>query len=276
MRSELFDLHAKIELEHWWFVGRRRLVNRVIERATVPADRGVLVDVGCGTGANIAAFSGWRKRVGIDTSEEAIAAARTGFPEIDFRQGFAPEDLGDLASEVDLYTVMDVIEHVEDDFELFSKLAATTRPGAQILITVPADPSLWTQHDVSFGHYRRYTPERLQMVWQGLPMELRLMSHFNSRLFPVVKAIRTVKGDGGGTAGELETDFFIPPRPINAALTRVFAGEAGRLERGLDSPGGKLPYRHGVSLFALLRRLPGELEPRTRPDSVKLDASPAG
>ncbi len=171
---------------------------------------------------------------------------------------------------------MDVIEHVEDDFEIFSRLASATKPGGQILITVPADPSLWTRHDVSFGHYRRYTPQRLEMIWQGLPLELRLISHFNSRLFPVVKAVRTLKGHGGGTAGELETDFFIPPKPVNSVLTNVFAGEAGRLEKGLDKSGGKLPYRHGVSLLALLRRLPGELEPRKRPASVKLDSPPAG
>ncbi len=276
MRSELFDLHSKIELEHWWFVGRRLLVQRVIESATDASDRGLLVDVGCGTGANLAAFDGWRQRIGIDTSEDAIRSAREGFPEIDFRQGPAPDDLGDLVGEVDLFTVMDVIEHVEDDFEIFSRLAAAIRPGAQILITVPADPSLWTQHDVSFGHYRRYTPRRLELIWEGLPLELRLLSHFNSRLFPVVKAVRTLKGRGEGTAGELETDFFIPPKPVNTTLTRLFAGEAGRLERGLDDPGRRLPYRHGVSLLALLRRLPGEMEPRTRPSSVKLDSLTAG
>lgn len=273
MKSELFGLHSDIERRHWWFVGRRRLVQSVIDAGVSAPDRNLLVDIGCGTGANVALFSGWREKIGIDTTSDAIEKAQTTYPDLRFIHGFAPEDLGDLAERTDLFTIMDVIEHVPDDFALFSEVAAVAKPGAQFLVTVPADPRLWSPHDVSFGHYRRYTAKRLARVFEGLPLEIRLLSYFNSRLYPVVRAIRAVDEWRGASAGENETDFFMPSAPVNDFLTGLFAGEADRLVRGLDETGPerKLPYGRGVSLIAVVRRLPGELSPRTRPDDVPDD-----
>ena len=39
---------------------------------------------------------------------------------------------------------------------MLSGLLAAAAPGAYFLLTVPADESLWSEHDESFGHYRRY------------------------------------------------------------------------------------------------------------------------
>ena len=56
MLPEQFELHAKIEDRHWWFTARRRIVTRLTEDL-IDAGASVL-DLGCGTGANIAAFAG--------------------------------------------------------------------------------------------------------------------------------------------------------------------------------------------------------------------------
>jgi SAM-dependent methyltransferase len=273
VKTELFELHSEIERHHWWFVGRHRLVQSVIDAATSPDERGTLVDVGCGTGANVALLSGWDERVGIDTSAAAIAAASSSYPGPTFIHGHAPGDLGDIAGRADLFTIMDVIEHVPDDFALFSGVAAAASPGSQFLITVPADPGLWSPHDVSFGHYRRYTAERLAMVFDGLPVEIRLLSYFNSRLYPIVRAIRAVDGFRGEAVGDSGTDFFTPPGPVNDLLADVLAGEARRLIGEIDAPGSPraLAYGRGVSLIALVRRLDGDLQPRTKPDHVPPD-----
>jgi hypothetical protein len=160
-----------------------------------------------------------------------------------------------------------MIEHVPDDFALFSEVAAAARLGSQFLITVPADPGLWSPHDESFGHYRRYTAERLAMVFEGLPLEIRLLSYLNSRLFPVVRAIRAVDGLRDVAVGDSGTDFFTPPGPVNDLLTAVLAGEAGKLVDGLDAPGSsrRLPYGRGISPIGFVRRLAGDSDPRNMP-----------
>ena len=105
---------------------------------------------------------------------------------------------------------------------------------------------------MSFGHFRRYTQTRLESVWNELNVDVRLVSHFNTRLYLPVRAVRTwtrIRGKALGAAG---TDFAIPPAPLNRLLTRLFAGESDRLMnilRGQPRRG----YRRGVSLIAVLQ-----------------------
>jgi SAM-dependent methyltransferase len=252
MGPEQFRLHAELEERHWWFTARRRIVRDIVQRI-LPADEGrVVVDVGCGTGANIASLADRYTAVGIDPSREAIAYARERYPRVRFLSGFAPADLGSVAEQADLFLLNDVLEHVPDDRGLLSDILAAARPGAQVLITVPADMSLWSEHDVAFGHYRRYDARGLEQVWEGLPVTVRMLSYFNARLFPAVKAIRTVSRWRGAASGRSGTDLSSPARVVNRVLEAVFAGETRRVVGCLDRrpPRG---YRFGVSLVAVLR-----------------------
>ena len=53
-------------------------------------------------------------------------------------------------------TLLDVLEHQQDDRAFLSALVAKMAPGSTLLLTVPALPSLWSQWDVALGHFRRY------------------------------------------------------------------------------------------------------------------------
>ena len=126
-----------------------------------------------------------------------------------------------------------MLEHVADDYAMLSELLAAASPGCYFLLTVPADESLWSEHDESFGHYRRYDRARLEGVWAGLPVTTLLVSYFNSRLLPIVRLVRAWNRRRGRAAGRAGTDFWLPSRPANALLTAIFAGEAGRLVAAL-------------------------------------------
>jgi 2-polyprenyl-3-methyl-5-hydroxy-6-metoxy-1,4-benzoquinol methylase len=262
MQSAQFQLHAQIEQDHWWFVARREILGRIV-REVLPPGQGVLVvDVGCGTGANIAALADDYRCAGIDTSDEAIHLAQRRFPRVHFLVGQAPADLGSLAAEARLFLLTDVLEHVADDFAMLSQLLAAAAPGALFLITVPADMALWSQHDVSFGHYRRYTLRQLANVWDGLPVRTRLLSYYNARLYPLVRLVRALNRRRERASGAAGTDFVRPSRPMNWLLRRIFAGEQRRLVqqlRGATAPG----FTRGVSLIALLERQAGEIAVRS-------------
>lgn len=219
--------------------------------------------MGCGTGANAAAFARLYRCVGVDISQEAIQAAKGRFPRVEFICGTAPDALGELAGQADLFVVSDVIEHIADDAGFVSDLVAAMRPGAFLLITVPADPALWTQHDEAFGHFRRYLPDTLREVWSGLPVSEVGLAAFNTRLYGVIKAVRFLNRKLGRTSGAAGTDFAMPVRPINEVLTRVLAGESRRLVERLTSGIGHGPTR-GVSLAAVLRRKHGVVMRRSR------------
>jgi len=285
MQHEQFQLHADIEDRHWWFVGRRRILCRLVAEVLAPSPETTVVDVGCGTGGNIAALASRYRCVGIDTSEEAIRLARMfhgreeclpcgaglpgngtrSMPAAAFLAGRAPEDLGELAKLARLFLLTDVLEHIEQDRAMFGELVSAASPGCYLLLTVPADPSLWSKHDESFGHYRRYDVARLAEVWAGLPVTPVMVSHFNSRLLPIVRLVRHWNQRRGRAAGRAETDLWLPNPVVNRMLTRILAGEARRLvdtlregiAAGVGIPAGKLSrgaYSNGASLVAVLRR----------------------
>lgn len=269
MQADQFELHAQIEERHWWFVARRAILRRLLETVAPPSAETLVIDVGCGTGANLAALAGGYRAIGIDTSAAAIRLANKRFPHLEFRWGEAPHDLGPDFAEAHVVTLLDVLEHVPDDFALFSQLWAASRPGTLFLVTVPADPELWSPHDEAFGHYRRYTRERFERLWRDLPARPRLVSGLNARLRPVIRGVRWWNRRRGTASGEVGTDFRMPARPLNWALGRTFAGEAGRIVRALD--GRKTAFTQGVSWLALLERGAGPVTSAQRPDDVEAD-----
>jgi hypothetical protein len=86
----------------------------------------------------------------------------------------------------------------------------------------------------------------------GLPLERLFMSHFMSRLYPIVRAVRALSRLRGRASGVSGIDLSSPPRFANTLLTRIFAGEIERLLGVIH--GQARPYRRGVSLIGAFRR----------------------
>jgi SAM-dependent methyltransferase len=252
MQSAQFRLHADIEDRHWWFVARRRILQTLLAQWAPCEPDDVVIDVGCGTGANLASLAGDAFAVGVDVSGEAIDLARRRYPGLRFVHGSAPRDLpAKLLARARLIMLNDVLEHVQDDFALLNDLVEAARPGARFLLTVPAGPELWSPHDEVFGHFRRYCLTDFRALWTALPVDTLMVSYFNSRLYPLIRAARWWTRRRGQTTGQAGTDFSMPPRVVNALLARIMAGEAGRLAR--MARGGRA-FRQGVSLVAILER----------------------
>lgn len=272
MQLPQFQIHAELENRHWWFLGRREIFRTLLHAVCPPSKEKLLVDVGCGTGGNTAEFSKDYRCIGIEPITEAVQFAHERFPGVAFRQGYAPEDCPDLMAKADVVLLADVLEHIEDDFLLVSKLLASMKPGAHLLLMAPADPTLWSAHDKGFEHYRRYTIHRLRMLWEGLPAEERVVSYCNSRLYPLAKLARMIARFKGSSLGPNDTDLSLPPGPLNRLFARMFQGERKRLLCILQREGSA--YKHGVSVLALLRRGKGEIIPRSWPKDVPQDARP--
>jgi hypothetical protein len=114
------------------------------------------------------------------------------------------------------------------------------KPGGKILLTVPANPWMWSAHDRAHHHHRRYTKAGLAKVAKAAGLKIELLSHFNSLLFPVAAAARLV----GKLMGKTTSDDQMPSAPVNAVLTQVFGLETSLV--------GRVPLPAGVSLVAIL------------------------
>jgi len=240
MEATFYQTVYDIEKVHWWCVARQRIVEDVIQRLRLPPGARVL-DVGCGSGAVLEALSERFEAYGTDTSQLAIdLAGQRGLTNA-FCCTLATFPRAELR--FDLATLLDVIEHVDDDLAVLREAHQYLKPGGWALVTVPAYQFLWGPHDVVNHHKRRYTRGHLRRVLQAAGFELRQLSYFNSVLFPAALA---------AWAGEKLAGMGNDPRPrvpppwLNSLLTAVFSLERYLL-RGLT-----LPY--GLSLIAVARR----------------------
>jgi SAM-dependent methyltransferase len=271
MKPEQTRHNASIEDAPWWFAARRRIVTELVHDLVPPSKDTLVIDVGCGTGGNTGALAKEYRAIGVDAQPEAIAFASKRFPDAQFVCGPVPRVLGSLFGEASIVLMMDVLEHVEDDFEIFSAIAAETRPETYFLLTVPAEPRLWSKHDETSQHFRRYEVPRFEHVWQGLPFTKLMCSHYNARLYPLVKLVRSVNAKLGRTSGGADTDLVVPIAPVNRALSSMFGGEAAKLRRALAERRGSGAYDSGVSLIAVLRREAGEIRVRRKPSTLASD-----
>ena len=247
----IFAAFAATEQTHWWFAARRAILRRVADAFTPAGRTRSVVDIGCGVGSTLTAFHPEYACIGYDPSPDAIEFARARHPAFDLHVGTAADASGALAK-VDVVLLNDVIEHVPDDRALLASVVSPMKPGATLILTVPADMKLWSPHDERMGHFRRYDVATLDGAMGALPLERLLMSHFMSRLYPVVRAVRALSRLRGRASGVSGIDLSTPPRPVNALLTRIFAGEIERLLAVVN--GRARPYRRGVSLIGAFRR----------------------
>jgi SAM-dependent methyltransferase len=249
----LFQLHSELEARHWWFVGRRRILFPLIDTLMKGREGDLIVDVGCGTGGTVGFLSAHHPCLGIDTSPIAIETARRTYPHARFIAGRCPDDLRATADKTGLYLLMDVLEHIEGDRRFLENVVALARPGTHILITVPARKSLWSRHDVTAEHLRRYEIDELRRLFAGLPVSVTLLSFFNARLYPVIRVARFLGNKFGRSVGRDSTDFALHGFGINGLLTRIFAGEGPRIHALHARPGGQ-GFPRGASLVAVLRK----------------------
>jgi 2-polyprenyl-3-methyl-5-hydroxy-6-metoxy-1,4-benzoquinol methylase len=251
MNRDVIETHARVERQHWWFEARRRIM-RAVADAAHPADMAPRVlDMGCGVGAMLTAFRSGYSCIGYDPAPDAIEFGRERHPDFDLRLGSAADAAPDIAR-ASIVLLNDVLEHVPDDRALLTTVVEAMRPGAVLIVSVPNDMRLWSPHDEALGHYRRYDPYMLGNIVGTLPLHTRLLSHFNTRLYPIVRGRRMLTRFTGHASGHDGTDLSIPAAPVNDLLTRVFAGEARRLVAALA--GRARPYARGVSLLAVLER----------------------
>lgn len=239
----------QLEDHHWWFRGRLMMTEGLLRRHVLPAfpsGRPRLLDIGCGTGLFLERRAGDCESMGVDLSPQALGyargrrlprltradAARLPFPDASF----------------DVLTAFDLIEHVRDDQGLVDEIWRVLRPGGFLLATVPAHPILWSGHDVSLHHHRRYRRGQFNDLFAPDKWETVRMSASFTLIFPVAVIIRLgrrlCRARRPPTSDTHET-----PAWLNRALIALHGLEAAWLRRH------NLPI--GISLITIRRKRAG-------------------
>jgi SAM-dependent methyltransferase len=232
----------RVEDRHWWYRGRRHVLERTIARLGLPP-RARILDAGCGSGRNMVELARLGEVSGVELSPASadVARARRVGEVVEgslLQMPFA-EDAFDFA------VCLDVIEHLPDDRAALGELRRVLAPGAPLLVTVPAYQWLWSGHDVINHHCRRYSRATLEAAARDAGWECAYATHFNALLLPVAIALRALDRLHRGTT-ESSLDLWVPPAPVNWLLQRPLELEAAAIGRG-----GRISA--GLSLLAVLR-----------------------
>jgi SAM-dependent methyltransferase len=241
MEAEVYARMAELDSEHWWFAARRKILESVIRRTVRPPPKAHILEIGCGTGHNLHMLSkfGTLEATELNESARELASRRLGRKV----EAAALPDLSLFArSSFDLIALLDVLEHIADDRQAFEAIFSLLKPGGKLLVTVPANPWMWSAHDVAHHHHRRYRKRQLRALAESAGFTVDLLSPFNSLLFPAVAAARLA----GKLTGRQAADDRLPPGPVNGLLRSVFS-----FERFLV---GRVPFPFGVSLVLVARR----------------------
>ncbi|HOX27550.1 MAG TPA: class I SAM-dependent methyltransferase, partial [bacterium] len=220
MKPEAYENDYKYEKTHWWYQARNRIVTELI-RHDVGKSFGSILDFGCGTGNLISKLSTLGDVTGCDKSNEALEfCKKKGFRNI---RHIKNDDLSEMGK-YDLITLLDVIEHVDDDVSLLKKLADHLEPGGKIIITAPAYMFFWSGEDYVSEHKRRYVRKQLSEVVAAGGLKVVRASYFNTFLF--VPVLLSIKLKIALNPESKKMSSIAPvPKFINAVLRMIFTME---------------------------------------------------
>jgi SAM-dependent methyltransferase len=241
--AEYVSMHL-LELTHWWFRGRRRvLIDLLREAAGSRAGSLRVLDYGCGTGGNTQAYASFGTVIGIEPDATAVRLAGQRGGADYCRASGVQLPFGPGA--FDAVVASDVLEHIADDAAAISEIHRVLTPGGAAIISVPAHQWLFSAHDVALHHFRRYSKAGLKDLLERGGLKVRRLSYWNTTLFPAICLHRLVAKPRPGL--ELRSDARSSPWLINEALAALLTAEAAVLRRA--------PLPWGVSLVGLAERV---------------------
>ncbi len=234
-----YDNIARLESQHWWYVGMRRIAASLLRDAGLRPHAQIL-DAGCGTGGGLQWLSAFGAVTGIDlhplavryASQRSRQVGRASVQAIPF-----PEACFDLV------TSFDVLYHlaVTDDVAVLREFARVLRPGGQLLVRVPAHDWLRGAHDRHVHTRHRYARGELRQKIENAGLALQRLTFVGLMLFPLAALKRLAQPEA-----DSHTDVTLPAPTVNHILTAALAAEGLWLRRF------NLPI--GLSLLALARK----------------------
>jgi ubiquinone/menaquinone biosynthesis C-methylase UbiE len=213
---EEYEKMYKLEDSYWWFVGKRRIAQNLIEEFVPLNRKEAILDVGCGTGATMRFLDHYGQVYGIDISETALCfcqkRALSGLSRASaLRLPFTD-------SSFSLITAFDVLYHeaVVDDLAALKEFHRVCRGGGSVLISEPAFNFIWSGHDVAYHGKRRYVASELESKLEKVGFQVVKLSYSNALLFPLIFAFRTWK-----RLSRLSSETRSDLKPLNPYLNRA-------------------------------------------------------
>src|SRR6266576_7288 len=244
MEQHTYSIMYEVEEKHWWFVGRRRIIAEFVQKVcdALGKQQPRILDVGCGTGANLQMLAQFGAAEGVDVSTEALDFCRArGLAEV--KQG-AAESLPFEDASFDLVTGLDVVEHLDDDIAGLGEMRRVLRSGGRAVLFVPAFMFLWGVQDDISHHRRRYTLPELKQRLRDAGLTIERASYANITFFvPILIGRLLMRVTGLRPTSENN----ITIGALNGLLGRILGAESWWLRR--------MSFPFGVSIVCVAKKI---------------------
>jgi SAM-dependent methyltransferase len=220
---------------HWWNIARSAQVARIVRTENKPGT--VFLEVGCGKGLEVQAL----RNAGINVYGVELADVQPleGLEPFVTSGVDAVELPAEQREQVTGLLLLDVIEHLPDPVAFLRSLESSFPKLSVVVIAVPASQALWSNYDVFYGHYRRYSTQMLEALGQELGWERIKSGYFFHLLYIPIRILCWL--------GAERRTVFHAPGPKWRWLHRLIAA-VNRLDNSI------LPRTiSGTSAFAVFR-----------------------
>jgi SAM-dependent methyltransferase len=239
----IMEKYSYSEKHHWWHRARRHIIWTLLSKY-VPKGHQDILDVGCGPGETMSYLERFGSVMGIDVSYDAVKFCKgRGHQHI---LCASAENLPIKNESFSLITMLDVLEHIEDDLKTLHELVRIVKPNGIIVLTTPAYRFLWGDIDEICKHKRRYTASELCRKLKAAGLHIEKMSYMNALLFPVTalsRQLRAITVKDGSLQSPFDKNY---PTWVASILESLFRLEAMFLKAW------DLPF--GVSIICVARK----------------------
>jgi SAM-dependent methyltransferase len=234
MRTEDYQDLFELEEEFWWFVGMRQITAAVLDPLLRENVSRIVLDAGCGTGANVAwlrRYAGASEVVGMDLASDALKFARQRTQQLPVQASVTELPFPD--STFDLVTSFDVIVQLPGegaDERAVREMYRVLIPGGIAFVRAAAYQWMRSGHDVALDTQRRYSLNELRALLERTGFQVIRATYANGLLLPIAALHRLVlKPIGLAPSGSDVSPLPSGLRWINPILQALLRCEAGWL-----------------------------------------------
>ncbi len=241
MEKSLYKTYELAEENHWWFCGRRAIINMFFKKYRIIAGQSHILDFGCNTGflAGKLQEKGYEVK-GVDMSLDAVMyGTKRGVR--DLVVGKTPVPFP--SNSFDSFLALDVVEHIEDHDGAMSDLYRVLKHGGTAFVMVPAFMFMWGLQDEVAHHFRRYSKKELKQLVLRNGFKVERITYFNFFMFLPIAIVRILQKV---VPPKRSSDFDINNTFINIILTKLFVLEAKLLKY--------INFPFGVSLIVVIKK----------------------
>lgn len=223
--SEYSNLE-RVEREHWYYAGKREIVEYWIERCRPLRTNDTLLDFGAGTGLFARGFLNRCNVLVHDSYPASLAILRQHFPQESILAGNG-NTIPCADASTDCVTALDVLEHLAEDKGAVEEFHRVLRSSGLLVVTVPADMKLWSDWDTALLHHRRYARKDLIMLFPPAKWEIVFITYTNMFAYPAVFLLRRWRQwTNARTFQGNRVEDRLPPAYINKILRALYTRPA--------------------------------------------------